>query len=123
MEYIQAQLEDDPMVDLQRKINCWSIECDHIDDNVNALKEVIESTSKCHLIDLAKTEDGKECRVICYEWTPCRAIIAGNFAITEDKIKLVDKNPEENAKVARFVKGIKNGEHLKRGTHLFQVSR
>ena len=120
MEYIQQKIAENPLVDLEKKIACWSIARDEIGDEINSVEDIIGRLAKCHLIKMSKTEE--HVRLLFYEGTNSRAIVAGNLAISENKIKVVEKSPQENAKVATFVKKVKNGTLLEAGTHLYLVS-
>ena len=118
MEYIQRKIEEDPSIDVKAKVKVWQFR-NHQDADIG---EIVDRMGNCYLVDEEQKSRGIT-QIIVYEASKTnKGFLAGNLFIENDEVQVIEPNEEDNKKIHKFIKAVKNGTLLKVGSLLYKVS-
>ena len=118
MNFIQRKIEEDPSIDLKANVKVWQFQNHHNLD----IDEIVDKMGNCYMVDKEQKTD-EITQLIVYEASKTyKGFLAANLFINNDQVKVMEPNEEDNEKIEKFVKAVKNGTLLKRGTLLYKVS-
>ena len=117
MEYIQRKIEEDPSIDVKAKVKVWQFR-NHQDADIG---DIVDRMGNCYLVDEEQKSKGIT-QIIVYDPSKTnKGFLAGNLFIENDEVQVIEPNEEDNKKINKFIKAVKNGTLLKVGSLLYKV--
>ena len=109
MEYIQRKIEEDPSIDVKAKVKVWQFR-NHQDADIG---DIVDRMGNCYLVDEEQKSKGIT-QIIVYDPSKTnKGFLAGNLFIENDEVQVIEPNEEDNKKINKFIKAVKNGTLLK----------